>query len=79
MSKAKQQTRGHSFPDDHTVHMCVINSLIDDRLSHIASKLNDLKDFRSDADYHMNINLSNVEGGKCLRLAEDILKLLEGI
>jgi uncharacterized protein (UPF0332 family) len=79
LSKAKQETRGHSFPDDHTVHNCVIDSLQDDRLSNIASKLDELKDFRSDADYHMNVSLSNIDGDKCLRLAKDILTLLDSV
>ena len=79
LSKAKQETRGHSFPDDHNVHNCVINSLQDDHLSNIASKLDELKGFRSDADYHMNANLSNIDGDKCLRLAENILTLLDSV
>ena len=79
LSKAKQETRGHSFPDDHTVHMCVIDSLQEDRLSNIASKLDELKDFRSDADYHMNVRLSNIDGSKCLLLAEEIVALLESV
>ena len=79
ISKAKQETRGHTFPDDHTVHRLVIDSFSDDGLTNIASKLNDLKDCRSDADYHMSINQSNVLGGKCLRLAEDIFRLLESV
>jgi uncharacterized protein (UPF0332 family) len=79
VSKAKQENRGHSFPNDHTVHKCVIDSFQDDGLSHIASKLDELKGFRSDADYHMNMNFSNVQGSKCLQLAQDILLLVEKI
>lgn len=77
-SKAKQEERGHLFPDDHTVHMAVINSFQDDRLSHIASKLDELKDYRSDADYHMAIPCSRT-GGKSLELATNIFEMLESI
>ena len=79
LSKLKQEARGHKFPDDHTVHICVRNSFSDDQLSHIASKLDQLRDSRSDADYNMNVNLSNIDGDKCLRLAKDILELLETV
>ena len=75
-SKAKQEKRGHAFPDDHTIHMAVIDSFQDDHLSHIASKLVELKDIRSDADYHMNIALSSAEGSKCLELAQNIFTML---
>ncbi len=78
-SKAKQESRGHRFPDDHTVHRAVIESFIDDSLSHIANKLDELRDFRSDADYHMNTPLVLAEGNKCLELAEDVFHALESL
>ena len=78
-SKAKQEKRGHRFPDDHKVHMAVIDSFHDDNLSHIASKLDELKEYRSNADYHMNTNILSVEGNKCLELAENVFKMLESI
>ena len=79
LSKMKQEARGHSFRDPKKVHQLVINSFKDDHLSNIASKLDRLRDFRRDADYHMRFTFSNVDGNKCVRLAENILTLLEGI
>ncbi len=78
-SKAKQEKRGHFFPDDHTVHKAVIDSFHDDHLSHIASKLDELKDYRSDADYHMGIPCLKIEGSKCLDLAQNIFEMLDSI
>lgn len=79
LSKIKQQTRGHSFSDPSRIHQLVINSLQDDHLSNIASKLNELRDFRRDADYNMNVTFSNVDGNKCVKLATNIIRLLEQI
>jgi len=79
LSKMKQEARGHSFRDPQRVHQLVIDSLKDDKLSNIASKLDQLRDFRRDADYHMRSTFSKGDGNKCVGLAENILALLEGI
>lgn len=78
-SKEKQERRGHRFPDDHKIHMAVIESFQDDHLSSIASKLDELRDYRSEADYHMNNYCSRADGDKCLALARNIFEMLETV
>lgn len=74
-----QTARRHTFSDPKIIHQLVIDSFKSDDLSHIANKLDKLREFRRKADYYMSENFSSGDVDNCIILAENILALLNTI
>lgn len=78
-SYALQKSRGHKLADRTKIHQLVIDSFHEDHLFHIADKLDILREFRRNADYSMSETFSSGDGDTCIKLAENIFKLLTEI
>jgi len=48
-------------------------------LSMIGNPLNQLREKRVDADYHMESNITVSLGQKCAKLSEYVIQLIEGL
>jgi len=71
----KLQGLGCSFKDVYRLHKDVIE-MLSSRNGGLGSKLNDLLEYRVDADYKMEARVTHL-GEKCCRLSEHIINRLE--
>jgi len=75
----KLQEKGISVKDDTKIHEVVIQTYNDKGLSLIGNGLDQLREKRVDADYHMTVNITLDDCKKHARFSEYIIGLIDQI
>jgi uncharacterized protein (UPF0332 family) len=73
----KLQDEGISIQDTSTIHQEVIGNYMDRGLSHIGDLLDQLREKRVDADYHMNSEIKMSACHKYAALSERAIQFIE--
>jgi len=75
----KLSEKGISIPESSEIHKLVITMYNDKGLSSIGNRLDQLRESRVDADYHMRTNVTIELGKKCSKLAQYTIDLLNQV
>lgn len=75
MVKKKLEELGYSFRDVLRIHEQVIVSA-NEKNSFIGNRLETLRKHRVDADYEMHTSVNITIGRKCIKISQDVLRLL---
>lgn len=75
----KLEEKGIRIPDRDRIHQSVIETYMEKNLSTIGDGLDQLRERRVDADYHMMASITLDKCRKFARLAEYIIQLIEQV
>ena len=75
----KLSEKGISIPESGEMHKLVITIYNDKGLSSIGNRLDQLRESRVDADYHMRANVTIEIGKKCSKLTQYTIDLLNQV
>jgi len=75
----KLREKGVRIPESSEIHRVVIQTFMEKGLSVIGNPLDQLREKRVDADYHMDSNITVSLGQNCARLSEYVIGLIDGI
>lgn len=75
----KLREKGVRIPESSEIHRAVIQTFMEKGLSTIGNPLDQLREKRVDADYHMDSNITVSLGQRCAKLSEYVIQLIEGI
>jgi len=75
----KLQEQGLRIPETGKIHQIVIQTFIEKGLSMIGNPLDQLREKRVDADYHMDSSITVSLGKRCAKLSEYVIQLIEEI
>jgi len=79
IARQKLREKGVRIPESSEIHRIVIQTFMEKGLSMIGNPLDQLREKRVDADYHMESNITVSLGQKCAKLSEYVIQLIEGI
>lgn len=77
LARKKLQEKGIRVDDEAKIHRVVIEKYMEIGLSSIGNRLDQLREKRVDADYHMQSRITANIGRKCAKLAEYVIDLIE--
>jgi len=77
LARKRLQEKGIRVSDGAKIHEAVIEKYMDMRLSSIGNRLDQLRERRVEADYHMKSRINISIGRKCAKLAEYVINLIE--
>jgi uncharacterized protein (UPF0332 family) len=73
----KLRQKGVRVSDDAKIHKAVIEKYMEMGLSSIGNRLDQLRERRVDADYHMKSRITVGAGRNCAKLTEYLIGLIE--
>jgi uncharacterized protein (UPF0332 family) len=75
----KLQEKGIPIQDDDKIHQAVIETYKEKKLSNISDGLDQLREKRVDADYHMMVDVTPNLCDKYAKFSEYIIQLIEQV
>lgn len=79
LALTKLQQEGIQVSDDAKIHKAVIQKYMDMGRSSIGNRLDQLRERRVDADYHLKSRITVGLGGNCAKLTEYLMNLIEEV